>query len=122
MAQVASWNEEGHINGGIFAGTYTPPRPFMRVWLPEELKGRGVYTTMHMLGVTAFSQQSIPRALDKAGPVFVKSVQDAMIKLNTPRNSDATIAMKGFDDPLRESGQLIESVKYEVGTKTRGER
>src|SRR5690606_37223309 len=24
-AQVAAWNEEGHMNGGIFSGTYTPP-------------------------------------------------------------------------------------------------
>lgn len=117
MAQVASWNEFGHPNGGAFAGTSTPERPFMRVWLPEEMKGKGAYTASHLIGVMAFAQKPLRTGLNKVGPVLVIAVQEAMRKLDTPVNSEATIALKGFDDPLRETGQLINSVTFKVGRK-----
>lgn len=120
MAQVASWNEHGHPNGGIFAGTYTPPRPFMRVWLPEELKENKVQAAIKQAGQAAFRQTSVAGALNTSGPTFVNALQDAMRKLNHPANSEATIAMKGFDDPLRDSGQLIASATFKVARDKRG--
>ena len=37
-----------------------------------------------------------------------------MIDWDNPKNAALTIKLKGFDDPLRETGRLIESVKAKV--------
>lgn len=127
MAQVAAWNEGGiegswKPNGGWFDGTFTPPRPFMRVWYPEELKQSGdAKLAFQTIALSAFKQVDVGGALNPAGAVFSNLLQQTMVKLNTPPNSEATIELKGFDDPLIETGQLVSSVDYKVVVKKRGE-
>ena len=123
MAQVAAWNEEGHETAGMFSGGMpAPPRPFMRVWYPEELKQSGdAKLAFQTIAMSAFKQVDVGVALNPAGAVFSNLLQQTMVKLNTPPNSEATIELKGFDDPLIETGQLASSVDYKVVVKKRGE-
>jgi len=120
LAQVASWNEFGHETAGMFAGGVpAPPRPFMRVWYVDELKGsKHVYTAMQWVAMNAYHDRNVSEAMDKAGPIFVDALQETMLRFDDPPNSDATIALKGFDDPLIETSQLVSSVRHEVGRKS----
>ena len=119
FAQIAAWNEFGGINGEDSAvpGAITPSRPFMRVYYIDELKNRNVQTVMGMIGRIAFAQGSVTTAMNTAGPVFTAALQETMMRLDSPPNSETTIEMKGFDDPLYDTGQLIMNVEYKVSKR-----
>ena len=101
VAQVALFNEYG--------GGHTPPRPFMnktfrwyhRKWL-KTIEGL-VYDTMNLRAT-----------LEDMGPTIVADIQSVIEDLDNPPNAPATIKQKGFNNPLIDSGQMLNSVRYEV--------
>lgn len=110
VAQVAAWNEEGHINGGMFAGTVTPPRPFIRTGFSPKVKGvLKEYSQMLLLnlegalGVGDFWQSFAEELKEK--------MKESILDFSVPGNSNVTIQMKGFDDPLINSGTMYDNVK-----------
>ena len=119
FAQIAAWNEFGGVNGedAAIPSAITPPRPFMRVYYVEELKDKNVQTVLSMVGKILFAQGSVTTAMNTAGPIFTKALQETMMRLDSPPNSQTTIDMKGFDDPLYNTGQLIMNVEYKVSKK-----
>ena len=120
MAQVANWNEFGGINGpdSQFPGARTPARPFMRVWYKDFLKeDDGVMLGMKLLAATAFSRGDVGQALGLIGPVGRTALQETMMRFDDPLNSPATEDLKGFNDPLYETGQLIMNVDFRVSKK-----
>lgn len=44
-------------------------------------------------------------------------VVDKINAISTPGNADSTIARKGFDNPLIETGKLKQSIRFEVRTE-----
>lgn len=119
MAQVAKWNEEGQNNGigALIPGAETPPRPFMRVNLRNKLiSGSNTREFKNIVEAVA-NGKSILQPLKQAGNEFQDTLQDVMRDFDNPGNAPLTIALKGFDDPLRNSGQLIENVNYKVSKK-----
>jgi len=111
----AVWNEfgtAGGASGGGWGGPI-PERPFMRNAMKENaskygdamarsaakiLRGEAsVYDVLNKLGVTA--QQDIKRSIDS---------------LKSPPNSPVTIARKGSSKPLIDTGEMRNSVSYEV--------
>ena len=87
-----------------------PPRPFMRNtiannqsdWpklLSEALKKSG-YNAINAVGVV--------------GEGMVKQMQKEIIDMKTPPNSPATVRAKGFNNPLIDTGHMLDSVASEV--------
>lgn len=111
MAQVAQWQEEGVASKNI------PPRPFMRVGLSTALK-RGANTASFKRIITAVANgQDVFKALHKEGDSFRQTLRQVMIDWDTPRNAPLTIELKGFDDPLIESSELISNITSKTTKK-----
>ena len=113
MAQVAKWQEEG-TQGGQGNGSGIPPRPFMREGLKAVfLGGENKESFKRIVTEVAMGRDTF-KALHKEGKSFEKTLKNVMIDWDTPGNAPYTIAEKGFDDPLHETGTLIDSVTAKV--------
>ena len=119
MAQVAKWNDLGHNNGAgaLIPYSETPPRPFMRVSFKNALKAGVNDKEFKEMVVAVASGKSIMQPLKSAGTEFKNTLRKVMIDFDNPRNSDITEALKGFNDPLIETSQLVANVNYEVAKK-----
>lgn len=53
-------------------------------------------------------------ALNRVGLVAVAGVQNYMDELSTPANAPSTIANKGTNNPLIDTGELKQSVNYKI--------
>jgi hypothetical protein len=120
VAQVASWNEEGHVNGGKFAGTITPPRPFIRVGFMRLLRNpiwmNKYYKDIHNIAIGNLTWKNLH---ERMAEELKDKMKLAILEWKTPPNSATTIALKGFNDPLIDSGQMYDSVKARIGRKVR---
>lgn len=104
MAQVAQWIEEGVASKNI------PPRPYMRVGLRGALmKGSNDASFKRIITAVA-NGQDVFKALHREGDSFRQTLRQVMLDWDTPPNSPVTIELKGFDDPLIESSELISNV------------
>lgn len=113
VAQVAAWNEEGHLNGGMFAGTYTPPRPFIRTgFLPKAkvvLKEYSRLFFLHLEGNVGVSDfwNSVSKELEE-------KMKESILEFKVPGNSPVTVSIKGFNDPLINTSTMYDSVKTQL--------
>lgn len=114
LAQVAKWNEEGHSNGGLGAGTTTPPRPFMRLsFLPQSkilLMSRFV-PKVRLIAEGKLTWTALKEEMKKELTDILKK---SILEWNTPDNAPLTIKLKGFDDPLIETGSLYDGIRARV--------
>lgn len=119
MAYVAKLNEEGHVNGfdSLVSGAITPPRPFMRVGLKSALKAGANKDDFKDMVQAVLSGQSILTAMQKTTTNFERTLRKVMLDWDTPRNAPLTVEMKGFDNPLVESSELIANVTAKVERK-----
>ena len=53
-------------------------------------------------------------ALGRMGENIKGQLQQSIRDMKSPGNADSTIAKKGFDDPLIDTGHMMNSVDYEV--------
>ncbi len=103
-AQVAQWIEEGVASKNI------PPRPYMRVGFRDSLaKGANDASFKRMVAAVA-DGQDVFRAFHREGDSFRQTLRQTMIDWDTPPNSPVTVELKGFDDPLIESSELISNI------------
>lgn len=116
MAQVAMDVEQGHVNGptAMFPGAITPPRPFMRVGLLEAASKGTNDQQFATVIKTVISGATVFRAMEQVAPYFEPTLRKVMMDWDSPPNSAATVALKGFDNPLVKTGQLIANVKAKV--------
>lgn len=119
LAQIAQWVEEGHVNGGMFEGTVTPPRPFMTVALEAALKQNGwLDKKIRSNALLVFSKQlTWDGFFKKLGPDLVVLVKRVMEEFSNPSNSEVTIFLKGFDNPAIETGHLLNSVDWRIAER-----
>lgn len=113
VAQIAAWNEEGHVNGGMFAGTITPPRPFIRMgFLPQsQAHLKNTFKDIHKIAMGTMSWSTYYRNL---GRDYVELMQKTILEWKSPPNSTVTVYMKGFNNPLVETGYMQSKVKYKI--------
>ena len=101
VASVAFWNEYGTRK--------IPPRPFFRDTIKQnkekwvELAAKSIragYTVEHMLGLV--------------GSQMMTDVVYTATQWTSPPNAAYTIAKKGFNKPLTDTGMMIAAIKHEV--------
>lgn len=114
MAQVAQWNNDGHINDN---GSLTPPRPCMSVGLPGAFKAGANKDDFKDMVQAVLTGKSVLTAMQKSTTNFERTLRKVMLDWDTPRNAPLTIELKGFDDPLVNSSELIANVTAKVEKK-----
>ena len=57
---------------------------------------------------------SIDEYGETVGDELVSRIQEYIINLNDPANSPITVKAKGSNNPLNDTGQMIDSIGYEV--------
>ncbi|MNQ35947.1 hypothetical protein D3C85_494540 [compost metagenome] len=118
VAQVASWNEEGHNNGGLFPGSVTPPRPFLRMYIFKlEQDGKLVQEMAHKIHLVAIGKMTWTTFYNDLGEEAKNDVKEVIKAWDYPPNGPKTIELKGFNNPLQESDVMLESIEYKIGRK-----
>jgi hypothetical protein len=119
-AQVAQWNNEGHVNGSssLVPGAITPPRPFMSVGLPGALKAGANKDDFNKMVEAILNGKSVLVAMQKSTNNFERTLRKVMLDWDTPRNAPLTVEIKGFDNPLVNSSELIANVTAKVEKRT----
>lgn len=108
VATVAMWQEEGDP-------VKYPPRPFIRMgFLPRLKTSEYVPVFQQTIKSVLDGQATFKQAYAKLGPVMVKGLQNEIIARDTPPNSPQTVEAKGFNDPLINTGKMLESVDFKV--------
>lgn len=116
MAQVAQWNNEGHVNdsSSLVPGAITPPRPFMSVGLASALKVGANKDDFKDMVQAVLTGKSVMTAMNLSTNNFERTLRKVMLDWDTPRNAPLTIELKGFDNPLVDSSELIANVTAKV--------
>ena len=88
-----------------------PPRPFFRTMIAQN-KDSWAPTAAALLK----QGKSPAEVLDIMGELLAGQLRASIIAMKTPPNAPSTIRKKGFDDPLIDSGHMLNSVDFEVTT------
>lgn len=112
-AQVAADNE--------FGATGVPERSFMRSTFDEQVNRWFTITKKYHSAVLA-GKMDVYQALEKMGVIIKSDIQAKITSNIPPPNSPATIARKGSDRTLIDTGQLLNSVTQKIVEDGRGER
>lgn len=105
VASVAFWNEFGH--GGKFPA---PPRPFFRTMISNN-QGKWPDMMAKSLKSTKLDGQ---KTLAYMGEEIEGELKQSITDLVAPVLAPATIKAKGFEKPLIDTGQMLNSVTYRV--------
>lgn len=111
VASVAYMNEKGDpLNTFEGHPAPIPPRPFMYQTTVEHSKewGQAFYS-----GLKAVKYHSAP-ALDGLGSLIQMQIRNSIFNWTAPMNTRTTEKLKGFNDPLVETGFMADSVKVKV--------
>ena len=110
VATVALWNNEGI---GI------PKRAFMDEGFIEEIKKSPEFNEklLYKMGLVAEGKMNMSQLLSSIGPELAAMMKQEIIEFSTPGNSPLTIALKGKDDPLRDTDTMLNSVDWQLGLK-----
>ncbi|MNY03342.1 hypothetical protein D3C86_1359540 [compost metagenome] len=112
VAQVWQWQEEGLPAKNI------PTRPAIRVGFMAPIK-KGSYDKMFAESMQRIAEgkSTFKQEYMKIGVKAKADLKEAVQKWDTPRNAPLTIELKGFDNPLIDSGLLYESIDFKVDKK-----
>lgn len=102
VAQVAFWNDAG--------SEVSPPRAFFRQTIAERGKSWGE-TLGDSLKATGMDAN---KAMALTGEVIKDDVVSAIVAFSDPPNAPSTIAKKGFNKPLIDTGVMQRSVDYDI--------
>ena len=104
ISQVATWNEYGTSR--------IPSRPFIAI-ATDESKGWQGEVKMQVGGIT--SSADVNGVLNTIGEQMKKDIKNVIgDRSKLKPNAPSTIAKKGFDAPLIDTGKLQESIDFEV--------
>lgn len=102
VASVAFWNEFGTVN--------SPPRPFFRTMISDE---SGSWPAL-MANAVKYTGYDANNALSIVGEKIKDDLLASIAGWTEPANSSYTIAQKGFNKPLVDTGHMMNSIGYEV--------
>jgi hypothetical protein len=102
VAQVAFWNEYGTKTA--------PARPFFRTTIRL---GSDRWAAILAHAIPHFDYDG-EKALRLLGQSMRDDIESAIAQWSEPGNAPLTIKIKGFDSPLKDSGQMQRDVDFEV--------
>lgn len=107
IATIAAVNNFGSADGKI------PPRPFLA---PAIEKGAPQYRRLAevMLPKVLSGEMEMRAMLELMGQLAEGHVKQEITDLRTPPNAKSTIAAKGSDNPLIDTGNLRQSIRYVI--------
>lgn len=115
LQKIALFNELGVEEKHI------PARPFLRYSFDLN---KDHWAQMMMDGVWDVLRQdsvSPTRIQNRIGKAMQASIKKSIVDWKVPPNSDVTVKIKGFNDPLVDTGHMRDSVMYKVKKKTEEE-
>ncbi len=93
-------------------GTDTiPARPFIRNWFDGNIR-KTHKKVQDVIGKVLDKQISAQEALEELGEYGEEGIRKSIIDFRSPPNAPATIAIKGFNDPLIFTGQMRDDIKH----------
>lgn len=111
VAMIYFWNEFGTEPSGKHPGI--PERPTLR---PTMKKERIKYVQiMAKIAANAMKKQKglgVKRQMGLLGTVAEADLKKAIVDLKAPPNSETTIAKKKSDNPLIDTGQMLNSIRW----------
>lgn len=122
VAQIAKWLEEGHLNGGMGQGTFTMSRPFIRQGFMHIIKNTSWLQTHISFAFPSIAggRQSWTTFNNHLGKSAVELMKQTMDVWSIPQNTERTVELKGFNNPLIETGETRESIGYKLAKKEAG--
>lgn len=105
VAEIGFWNEFGTVT--------IPERSFMRSTVQEEKKAI-ISLQRKLLKSISQGKMDIVKALGILGEFLSDKITQKIVSLREPPNKPATIKAKGSSNPLVDTGQLKNSITYEV--------
>jgi len=114
LGEIAIFNEYGTEK--------IPPRPAFREGMEHAVRSNKQLIEAQLKNIVrrvlqgrkAEVKQSLKVMLTQIGRMAKAKTKDIIRQGSTTPNAPSTIARKGFDHPLYETGLLLESVEYEV--------
>ena len=90
-----------------------PERSFLRKSHDE--KGEQVLKQAERaLSLVVSGQMSLEQYLDMVGRNYVTMIKEYIVELDSPPNHPYTVEQKGSNNPLVDTGGLVESISYRV--------
>lgn len=102
VASVALWNEFGTVK--------SPPRPFFRTMISNE---SGSWPAL-LANAVKHANYDTDNALAIVGEKIKDDLRLSIVDWSEPANAPYTIAKKGFNKPLVDTGHMMNSIGYEV--------
>lgn len=109
-ATVATWMEWGTQSD---KGELIPPRPFFRTMIAEHSGEWGD----QLAKVLVHNNYDAENALGQMGMLIGGELQESIIAVTEPPLKQSTIDRKGFSKPLVDSGNMLNSVAYQVDSE-----
>lgn len=104
VGMIAAINEFGAPSRG------QPPRPFFRNMIREKENE----WPQAIRDLIIANNYDMAAAMDQAGAAIAGQLRQSIIDLMEPPLAPSTIAKKGFDKPLVDTGHMLKSVDHEV--------
>lgn len=108
LAQIAAWLE--------FGTEHIPERPAHRICF-ERNKAKLSKKYAQMVRDVGEGKLSYAQGLQRIGDWYAGKLRDEIQNWTDPPNAPATIAQKGFDDPLIDTGHYVNSINPRVTKK-----
>ena len=96
-----------------FGTSRMPARPFFRNMIAQRSPGWPAAVAANLRA----NNYDAERSLDDVGEVIAGQLQMSIRDLTSPPLAPSTIARKGFDKPLIFTGQMLNSVSWEVSVR-----
>lgn len=107
LVTIAAVNEFGSADGRV------PERSYLRSTVDENAT-RYTAELARVIRATLDRPAALRRGLERVGHVAVSDVQRKITDLRDPPNAPRTVARKGSDNPLIDTGRLRASIDFEV--------
>lgn len=120
IATVAMWQEEGTI-GGQGNGSGIPSRPFIRTFFMG-LRNSAAFRSFvaNELKLYLAKEKTAHQVMKKLGEFVREGLKKTIANWSHPPNSDSTIAQKGFNNPLVETGLMAKSITVKIMREVKG--
>lgn len=118
-AQIAKWNEEGHLTGGKYGVHYVPPRPFFRTGFIHSIESdRQTRESFVRFTIeVAEGRMTWQQVYNKLGAMLLIRLQKAIKMDIYVKNTPLTISLKGHSTTLIDTGQMLNTIEYRIGSR-----